>query len=181
MQNSLRSNIELTAQIVIAIAVLVVAGIFVKRQFFEDGRTTFNMPAISAGERLNLADIDWKQNKKSLVFFLNKDCHYCTSSAPVYRQLTEEAQKLNVKSLAVFPHSIEEAKVYLKSIQLSFDEIYSSPLAPYKITGTPTVLFVNSSGTVEKVWIGDVSDREKQMREEFLTLAEKTLIEFPTK
>lgn len=172
MQNSLRSNIELSAQIVIAIAVLVVAGIFVKRQFFQEGRNT---PAISAGERLNLADIDWKQNKKSLVFFLNKDCHYCTSSAPVYRQLKEEAQKQNVKSLAVFPHSIEEAKVYLESVQLSFDEIRSSPLAPYKIPGTPTVLFVNSSGTDQKVWFGDVSGREKQMREEFLTLAEKTV------
>lgn len=172
MQNGLRSNIELTAQIVIAIAVLVVAGIIVKRQFFPEGRTT---PAIRAGERLNLADIDWKQNKKSLVFFLNKDCHYCTSSAPVYRQLKEESQKRNVKSLAVFPHSIEEAKVYLESVQLSFDEIRSSPLAPYKIPGTPTVLFVNGSGIVEKVWFGDVSGREKQMREEFLTLAEKTV------
>ena len=172
MQNGLRSNIELTAQIVIAIAVLVVAGIIVKRQFFPEGRAT---PAIRAGERLNLADIDWKQNKKSLVFFLNKDCHYCTSSAPVYRQLKEEAQKQNVKLLAVFPHSIEEAKVYLESVQLSFDEIRSSPLAPYKIPGTPTVLFVNSSGIVEKVWFGDVSGKEKQMREEFLTLAEKTV------
>jgi thioredoxin-related protein len=172
MPNSLRSNIEFGAQIVIAIAVLLVAGIIVKRNFFPEGRT---MPAIRAGERLNLADIDWKQNKKSLVFFLNKDCHYCTSSATVYRQLKEEARKQNVKSLAVFPHSIEEAKAYLESIQLSFDEIHSSPLAPYKIPGTPTVLFVNSSGTVEKVWFGDVSGREKQMREEFLTVAEKTV------
>lgn len=175
MQNSLRSNIEFGAQIVIAIAVLVVAGILVKRHFFPEARSTFNMPTISAGERLSLADIDWKQNKKSLVFFLNKDCHYCTSSAPVYRQLNEEARKQNVKSLAVFPHSIEEAKAYLESIQLSFDEIHSSPLAPYKIPGTPTVLFVNSSGVVEKVWFGDASGRENQMREEFLTLAEKAV------
>jgi hypothetical protein len=174
MQKSLRSNVELGAQIVIAIAVLVVAGIIVKRQF-ENGRTTVDMPAIRAGERLTLADIDWKLNKRSLVFFLNKNCHYCTSSAPVYRQLNEEAQKQNVKSLAVFPHSIEEAKVYLESIQLSFDEIHSSPLAPHKIPGTPTVLFVNSSGIVEKVWIGDVSGKEKQMLAEFLTLAQKTV------
>lgn len=175
MQHSLRSNIEFSAQIMIAIAVLVVAGILVKRHFFPEGRPTFNMPAISAGERLSLADIDWNENKKSLVFFLNKDCHYCTSSAPVYRQLKEEARKQKVKSLAVFPHSIEEAKAYLESIQLSFDEIHSSPLAPYKIPGTPTVLFVNSSGTVEKVWFGDVSGREKQIQEEFLTLAENTV------
>ena len=173
MRNSLRTNIEFGAQIVIAIAVLVVAGIIVKRHISQDQGTALKMPSISAGERLNLADVDWKQNKKSLVFFLNKDCRYCTSSAAVYRQLTEAAFKHNVKSLAVFPHSAEEAKAYLESIKLSFDDVLISPLPPYKIAGTPTVLFVNSSGTVEGVWVGDASGREKQIREEFLTLAEK--------
>lgn len=173
MRNSFRTNIEFGAQIVIAIAVLVVAGIIVKRHISQDQRTALKMPSISAGERLNLADVDWKQNKKSLVFFLNKDCRYCTSSAPVYRQLTEEAFKQNVKSLAVFPHSAEEAKAYLESIKLSIDEVLISPLPPDKIAGTPTVLFVNSSGTVERVWVGDASRKEKQIREEFLTLAEK--------
>jgi thioredoxin-related protein len=171
MRDSFRTNIEFGAQIVIAIAVVVVAGIIVKRQIFQEKRTPFNMPSISVGERLNLGDVDWKQNKKSLVFFLNKDCRYCTSSAPLYRQLKEEAFKQNVKSLAVFPHSAEEAKAYLESIQLSIDEIHTGPLASYKISGTPTVLFVNSSGTVERVWFGDGSGREKQIREEFLTLA----------
>lgn len=103
MRNSFRTNIEFGTQIVIAIAVLVVGGIIVKRHFFPEQRTPFNMPTISAGERLNLADVNWKENKKSLVFFLNKDCRYCTSSAPLYRQLKEEALKQNVKSLAVFP------------------------------------------------------------------------------
>jgi hypothetical protein len=169
MQNRLRTNIEFSAQIVVTIAVLVVAGVIVKRQFFSVPGTPENL--ITSGERLNLAGIDWKQNKKSLVFFLNKDCQWCTSSAPFYRQLKEEALRQNVKSLAVFPHSTEEAKEYLQSIQLSIDEIYSSPIAPYKIPGTPTVLFVNSNGTVEKGWFGNVSGREKQIRNEFLTLA----------
>jgi hypothetical protein len=173
MRNSFRTNIEFGAQIVIAIAVLVVAGIIVKRHISPAQRTSNIRPSITVGERLNLADVDWKQNKKSLVFFLNKDCRYCTSSAPFYRQLTEEAFKQNVKSLAVFPHSAEEAKAYLESIKLPIDEILISPLPPYKITGTPTVLFVNNSGTVEGVWVGDASRREKQIREEFLTLAEK--------
>ncbi len=173
MRNNFRTNIEFSAQIVIAIAVLVVAGIIVKQHIFPDQRAALKMPSISAGERLNLADVDWKQNKKSLVFFLNKDCRYCTSSAPVYRQLTEEAFKHNVKSLAVFPHSAEEAKAYLESIKLSINEVLVSPLSSNQISGTPTVLFVNSSGTVEGVWVGEASGREKQIREEFLTLAEK--------
>jgi hypothetical protein len=106
------------------------------------------------------------------VFFLNKDCRYCTLSAPVYRQLTEEAFKQNVKTVAVFPNLPEEAKEYLQSIKLPIADIRTGSLSSYKIDGTPTVLLVNSSGAVEKVWFGDASRREKEIREEFVSLAE---------
>ncbi len=175
MQNNVRANIELGAQIAIAIAVLVVSGVLVKRQFFPRQLSPANVPRISAGERLELSDVDWKQNKRSLVFFLNKDCHYCTSSAPFYRQLTEEAARRSVKSLAVLPNSIEDAKAYIHSIELPIDDVRTGPLSSYKIPGTPTVLFVNSRGTVERAWFGDASGKEKQIREEFLALVEKPL------
>jgi len=175
MRDSVRRNVEFVAQIVVAIAVVVVAGLVIKRLIFVQKPTVSNVPRISAGERLNLPDVDWKQNRKTLVFFLNKDCHYCTTSAPFYRELTDEASKQNVRLLAILPNSAEDAKAYVESIKLPIDDIHTSPLSPHKIPGTPTVLFVNSSGTVEGVWFGDVSGREKQIREQFLMLAEKPL------
>ena len=173
MRGTIRTNIEFGAQIVVTVAVVIVAGLLIKRLIFTQQPSALNSPRISAGERLNLPGIDWKQNKKSLVFFLNKDCHYCTTSAPFYRQLTDEASKQNVRLLAFLPNSAEEARAYVQSIKLPIDEIQTSPLSPYKIPGTPTVLLVNSSGIVEGAWFGDASGREKQIREEFLTLAEK--------
>lgn len=172
MRDTIRSNIELGTQIAIAIAVLVVAGALVKRHLFPQ-QNAANMPRISAGERLNLPGVDWKQNKKNLVFFLNKDCHYCTSSAPFYRQLTDEAFTHNVRLIAVLPNSMEEAKAYLQSIELPIDDVRTGQPSSYKIAGTPTVLFVNSSGIVERVWFGDASGREKKIREEFDALAQK--------
>ena len=175
MRDSFRTNVEFAAQIVVAIAVVVVAGLLIKRLVFTQPPRALNVPRISAGERLNLPDVDWKQNKKTLVFFLNKDCHYCTSSAPFYRELIDEASKQNVTLLAVLPNSAEESRAYVQSIKLPIDDIRTGPLAPYKIPGTPAVLFVNSNGTVERVWFGDASGREKQIREEFLTSVEKTV------
>src|SRR6266571_1221466 len=101
MQNNIRANLELGAQIAIAIAILVVSGVLVKQHLFPQQVNPGNVPRINAGERLDVSNVDWKRNNKSLVFFLNKDCHYCTSSAPFYRQLIEEALKRNVKSLAI--------------------------------------------------------------------------------
>ena len=172
MRNSVRANVELVAQIVIAVAVVVAAGVLVKRTVFPRQSNPSSFPRISAGERLNVPDIDWKQNKKSLVFFLKKDCPYCTTSAPFYRQLIEDASKRNVKSVAILPNSIDEAHKYLQYLELLIEDVQTGPLSSYKISGTPTVLFVDSQGIVRSAWFGAQPEREKEMRDKLVELFE---------
>ena len=169
MQSKVRANIELTTQVIIALAVVVAAAALVKRTFYP-GQGNPNLPRISAGERLNVPNIDWKQNQKTLVFFLKKDCPYCTTSAPFYRQLIEDASKRNVKSVAILPNSIDEAHKYLQYLELPIEDVKTGPLASYKISGTPTVLFVDSQGIVRSVWFGAAPDREKEMRDKLIEL-----------
>lgn len=171
MPNNLRSNIELGAQIVVAVAVVVAAGALVKRNLYPTrGANPENRPRINAGEKLNVANVDWQQNKKSLVFFLKKDCSFCTSSAPFYRQLLEEASKRNVKSLAILPDSDQEAREYIAYLKLPIDTMQTGPLDQYKITGTPTVLFVDSQGIVRNIWFGAPREHEKEMRDKLIEL-----------
>ena len=169
MQSKVRANIELTAQVIIALAVVVAAAALVKRTFYP-GQGNPNLPRISAGERLNIPDVNWEQNKKSLVFFLKKDCPYCTSSAPFYRQLLEEASKRNVKSLAILPNSVDEARKYLQYLELPIENVQTGLLASYKISGTPTVLFVDSQGIVRSAWFGAAPEREKEMPDQLVAL-----------
>jgi len=169
MRASVRSNIELAAQVVIAIAVVIAAGVLVKRNVWP-GPASGRIASISAGERLNIPYVDWAQNKKSLVFFLKKDCPYCTSSASLYRQLVEEATRRNIKCIAVFPNTPEEARKYLQYIELPIENVYTGPLGDSKISGTPTVVFVDGGGVVRSVWIGAQTDREQEMRDKLLAL-----------
>jgi len=169
MRANVKANIELVAQVVIAIAVVVTAGVLVKRLGFF-GQPNGTIPTINAGERLTIPNVDWAQNKKTLVFFLKKDCPYCTSSAELYRQLVEDATKRNVKCLAVFPNTPEDARKYLKYIELPIENIYTGPLGDYKISGTPTVLFVDESGIVKSVWIGAQTAKEQEMHNKLLAL-----------
>jgi thiol-disulfide isomerase/thioredoxin len=171
MRPHVRANIEVAAQVVIAIAVVITAGVLVKRTLWP-GQMSGRMPSINAGERLSIPNVDWAQNKKSLVFFLKKDCPYCTSSAGLYRQLVEDATKRNVKCIAVFPNTPEEARKYLKYIELPIDYILTGPLSDYKISGTPTVLFVDESGIAKSVWIGAQTGREQEMRDKLVALFE---------
>ena len=170
MRANLRANIELVAQVAIAIAVLVTAGFLLKRTVFPEPGNLAALPHINAGERITISNVDWAQNKKSLVFFLKKDCPYCTSSAPLYRQLIEEATKRNVKCVAVLPNSPEEAHKYLQYLELPIENVQTGPLAPYKVTGTPTVLFVDESGIVRSVWFGAQPEREGEMRDKLVAL-----------
>ncbi len=171
MRANLRANIELAAQVVIAIAVVIAAGVLVKRNVWP-GPASGSRPGISAGERLNIPNVDWVQNKKSLVFFLKKDCPYCTSSAGLYRQLVEDASKRNVKCIAVFPNTPEDARKYLQYLELPIDNVYTGPLGEARISGTPTVVFVDDKGIVKSVWIGAQTDREQEMRDKLLVLFE---------
>ena len=170
MPNNVRANIELGAQIVIAVAVLAVAGVVVKRYLSPRQVGPASLPRITKGEQLNVPGVDWEQNKKSLVFFLMKDCKYCKSSAPFYRQLIEDASKRNVKWLAILPSSVDEGSKYVQSLELPIENVQTGQLSSYKIPGTPSVLFVDRQGTVKSVWIGADPGREKEMRDELIAL-----------
>lgn len=171
MPNNLRANIELGAQIVIAVAVVVAAGVLVKRNFLPARQNHENRPRINAGEKLNVPNVDWAQNRKSLVFFLKKDCSFCTSSAPFYRHLLGEASKRNVKSLAMLPDPDQEAREYIAYLKLPIDTVQTGTnLDTYKIAGTPTVVFVDRQGIVRNVWFGAAREREKEMRDTLVRL-----------
>jgi peroxiredoxin len=174
MPKNLRANIELGLQVVIAIAVVVVASVVVMRylspQQVNPGKSE---PQITAGTRLTVPNVDWQQNKKTLVFFLKKDCVYCKYGAPFYRELIEEASKRSVKWLAILPEPVEEGTEYVRSLDLSIENVQSAPLSSYKVSSTPTVLFVDSQGIVKSVWTGSDPTREKQMRAELIALFDR--------
>lgn len=170
MPNHLRANIELGTQIVIAIAIVVIAGVVAKRNLFPGPANPASLPRIAVGERLNVPGVDWEQNQKSLVFFLMKDCVHCKSSAPFYKLLIEEASKRNVKSLAILPNPVTEGEAYLKSLELPIENVQTASLSSYKIPGTPTVLFVDSHGIVKSAWFGSALGREKEMRDQLAPL-----------
>lgn len=170
MKASLRANIELVTQIVVAIAIVLTAGILVKRTAFSGESNGASVAQIKVGDRLNVPTIDWAQNKKSLVFFLKKDCPYCTLSAALYRELMDEASKRNIKCIAVLPNSPEDARKYLQYLELPFESVYTGPVENSKISGTPTIVFVDGNGIVKSVWIGAQTDREKEMRDTLVHL-----------
>src|SRR6266478_7777218 len=109
-----RANLELAAQLAIAVSVVVVAGGLVKRHLFPAAEPGLP-PTIEVGERLNA----WQRNEKSLVFFFQIGCSNCAEAAPFYKKVVEQAAERNVGSIAIFPSSTEDSIKYLKEHDLS--------------------------------------------------------------
>lgn len=176
MVKNLRANIETGASIVIAIAVVVIAVVVVKRYISPPPPPSTN--AANEAEKLlnkpiQVPTVDWGKNKQTLVFFLRKDCVYCETSAPLYRQLIDDATQRNVKLLAILPNSAEESRQYVQTLGLPIQDLYSSPLSDYNIPGTPTLLFVDGQGITKGAWVGASTGHEKEMRGQVIALMDR--------
>ncbi len=177
MLKDFRRNIELATQVLIAVAVVVVGGVVVKRYLFPSPTAraiALEQAQLLKGTRINVPSANWEKNRKSLVFFLQKDCVYCKYAAPFYRELIDEAAKRDVKWLVILPNSVEDGKKYVQSLDLPIEDVQTGSLSSYKIPATPSLLFVDHDGIIRSVWIGANPTQEKEMRNELLLLFNAT-------
>ena len=75
-----------------------------------------------------------------------------------------------MKCVAILPNPDDEARKYLQYLELPIENIQTGSLSAYKISGTPTVLFVDNQGIVRSAWFGAQTDREKEMRDKLVEL-----------
>jgi hypothetical protein len=116
-------------------------------------------PADLIAQKLSLPGVDWNKNGRTLILALQAGCHFCTESAPFYKRLVHERARFgNTKLVAVLPESIEQSKEYLRKLDVRIDDVLQGSLIRIGIAGTPTLLLVNSSGTVTEAWTGKLDD-----------------------
>jgi hypothetical protein len=165
----------------IALAVLIGA-VVVKKNFLSQSApapppaTPGQRIFIAPGARLDVAGVDWKRNRQTLVLALSQGCHHCSAGAPFYRQLAAAAAERGLPMLALVPHAVEQGRKYLSDLQVPINDVRQVDLPALKIPGTPAVLLMDGEGKVEKIWPGKLSpDREAQVLAALSPAAQSTL------
>jgi thioredoxin-related protein len=157
--NKAAKAIELAANIGIVLVAVAALVIF--------ARSYLTQPATQralVGEKLALKDVNWQVSKKSIVLVLSTTCHFCTESAPFYRQLVKKSEEQHVRTIAVFPQAAVEASSYLKNQDVVVSEVRQSSLADMQVDGTPTLLLIDEKGVVRGEWVGKLPlDGEKDV------------------
>lgn len=124
-------------------------------------------PAIattSVGTSLSsqLPGVNWSSNGETVLLVLSTHCHFCSESAPFFRQLSEKSGK-TFKIVAVLPEPASEARDYLNREGVHVDQLRQLPLDRIGVDGTPTMLLLNRRGVVTKSWVGKLgSDEQNQ-------------------
>lgn len=164
--SKITEKVELTANILI-IVVAVLLGGFIAQRYFSNTPATANSKARvqpTIGSKMNLTDVNWSNQPKTLILALNKGCHFCTESAPFYKRLIENTQNKNVKLVAVFPGDTEESKAHLNALGLTNMEVKRSPLNNLQVSGTPTLILTNEKGEITDYWVGKLTpDKETEV------------------
>lgn len=159
--NRVARKIEIGANVAIIIAALAIVGIFARNYFRNPPNS---QQTISPGARFALKDVNWQANGKSLVLAVSTTCHFCTESAPFYRELVSKCKDQHVRTIAVLPQPTSEAESYLKGEGVSVDDVRQGVLHDLEIGGTPTLLLVDTGGIVRNVWIGKLpGDKEQEV------------------
>jgi thioredoxin-related protein len=125
-----------------------------------------NSPSsIQMGTKLKLPDIHWSASPQTLVLILSTECKYCTASAPFYRRLASRAAlSQNTRLIAVFPQPVNESRDYFARQEIKIDTLKQAGLTSLGVKGTPTLILVDTNGSIIQTWEGMVPpDVEKDV------------------
>jgi len=165
MLMNLQKKIEMIANVAIIVVACALAMTLVKNYLLAKPteqvikRQPENRPAVEP--TVSSLDIDWKQSKLTLVLALSTECHFCTESAPFYRQLIKERD--GVRTVAVLPQEISESKKYLEHLGIKVNEVRQVSLSSIGIEGTPTLLLVDKGAAIKNTWRGKLSRLQESL------------------
>jgi hypothetical protein len=164
--SKISSKIEMTANILIIVVALLLGATLIQRYFFPSPAGSNQPSRVQpvVGSKLELADVNWSSQPKSVVLALQTTCRFCTESAPFYKRLIQQAKDRNIKVIAVFPTKVEESAAHLNELGLQGLEVKQAPISALQTSGTPTLILTNEKGEITNFWVGKLpADKEDEV------------------
>ena len=111
-----------------------------------------------------LSGYNYASHQGTLVLAIRKGCHYCDESMPFYKRLAdlEKEQKLHAHLLAVMPDDQISSAGIFSSAGIKVDGVFGQQLESLNVSGTPTLLLLDTRGRVERAWVGELSSQGEQ-------------------
>ena len=106
----------------------------------------------------------------TLVMVLRHDCHFCAESVPFYKSLRKRPAKTagTTQFVVLTGDDHETAMHFVETSDLPVDDVVTvarDRLQELRVAGTPTLLLVDHTGLIQRVWLGKLdSNHEAEVR-----------------
>jgi redoxin len=115
------------------------------------------------GKKISLPDTNFEKNGQTLLLALSTGCHFCTESAPFYKELVQKrAKQGNIHLIAVLPQPVDASRKYLNDLGITVDDVKQLQPTSIGVDGTPTLLLVNKDGVVTDSWRGKLPPEKER-------------------
>lgn len=151
-----RRFLEVSANVAILIVAMIIVGNFIWSRW--QPKRELERPRV--GSKVSLPGIKWDHGT-TLVLALQKNCRYCEESFAFYRRLRDQRSGDQPRMLAVVPDDKTEVARYLLAQGVVVDDVINTALSDIKVSVTPTLFFVDQSGSVRDVWVGKLDESKE--------------------
>lgn len=161
-----RFNLETVTNIAIIVLCVVASVVLIRNHFFPP-RPPGMPQGAEVGDRLDaVKTILPAGSTRTLVVAIAPACHFCNDSMPFYKSLMDERNRkgsaVKVVGAVPGPEAKDEESQHLSAAGVSFDAVAPVDFQKIKVSGTPTLLLVDATGKVEKVWVGQLKPKGEQ-------------------
>ncbi len=110
------------------------------------------------GEELNLT---YPSPAQTVLFFFSSDCPACEENLDFWKKLYQNHSSGRLRIFGATNSDRAETEEFVEKFQLAFPVIVVSDLSlldKYKVEAVPQTMLIDTSGTVQKVWPGTLSE-----------------------
>jgi len=152
-------RVEIIANVAILCSAVLGSSILVANYFHRTPYPYAPTPSVlSEGSHIQLAEIDWRNARHTLLFCLSTTCYACSENADVYRRIITATQRTSsTRIIAIVPQDIATGRGFLSDINIPISEILSLPLYSLGVRRTPALILLDHTGTVMHIWSGSFS------------------------
>ncbi len=166
---SINNRLVAATNVAIVVTAVLLGIVCVKKYLLTFTITTPTKPAAPApivvGTNISIPDVVWSRSRKTMIVALHEGCRFCTESAPFYKRLVAKANgNKNLQLIAVLPQDPINARQYLDSLGVAFNDIKYLELRKIGVSSTPTLLLLDDHGVITAFWVGALSvDQENEV------------------
>jgi peroxiredoxin len=120
--------------------------------------------------------VEYPSSKRTVLFWFSAECPSCEYNLEFWKQIYEKYSSGMLRFFGVTSSDEDKTKEFIKKFQLEFPVLVLSDfslLEKYRVEVIPQTMLIDTSGMVQKVWPGSLSDNYKTEIEAMMSSSSK--------